>query len=233
MAPALTIPSASPERDVDFITTKKCPLPATIEADAAEIPIHTGIIASPLSWIQDEELQEEIWEVAGKRMGERCGRSGGWMPLFQNSSGIYGISSLPQTALDDLDFEEKVAGNGHVVMLDICSTWPLPNGYQFWNITNSEEHLPPTTSQTLTSSKYPNSTINIGGYPLEPTEELMVSFAKNWHPLSGNFGAMYERSERIVRGALWQKVWEEDGISNGKNTVVTGDAGRVMLPSSG
>ncbi|KAL7267869.1 hypothetical protein RUND412_009528 [Rhizina undulata] len=158
-----------------------------------------------------------------------------WMPLFQNSSGIYGISPLPQTVLDDPDFEEKVVGNGHVVMLDtrICSTWPLPNGYQFWNITNSEEHPPPTTSQTLTSSKYPNSTINTGGYPLESTEELMESFANIWHPLSGNFNAMFERSERIVRGALWQKVWEEDGISNGKNTIVIGDAGRVMLPSSG
>lgn len=33
------------------------------------------IIKSPLLWIEDEDLREEIWEQASKRMSERCGRT--------------------------------------------------------------------------------------------------------------------------------------------------------------
>ncbi|KAL7271236.1 Protein-lysine N-methyltransferase rrg1 [Rhizina undulata] len=149
MAPALTIPSASSERDVDFITLKKYPPLETIEVDASEIPIHTvldlpqlytrpssstllsalahfeipppswdgpqkvveapaglakwltGIIASPLSWIQDDELQEEIWEVASKRMSERCGRSA--MPPLTRTFRI------PISSSDPVDEDSSVS----------------------------------------------------------------------------------------------------------------------------
>ncbi|KAG6023752.1 hypothetical protein E4U41_001937 [Claviceps citrina] len=33
------------------------------------------IIKSPLLWIEDDEQKEAIWELASKRMSERCGRS--------------------------------------------------------------------------------------------------------------------------------------------------------------
>ncbi|GAB0138933.1 hypothetical protein EsDP_00007152 [Epichloe bromicola] len=33
------------------------------------------IIKSPLSWIEDDEQKEIIWELASKRMSERCGRT--------------------------------------------------------------------------------------------------------------------------------------------------------------
>lgn len=36
----------------------------------------TGIIASPLAWIEDENIKDQIWEAASKRLSERSGRSG-------------------------------------------------------------------------------------------------------------------------------------------------------------
>ena len=36
----------------------------------------TKIIASELTWIQDEEKREQIWELASRRLGERSGRTG-------------------------------------------------------------------------------------------------------------------------------------------------------------
>lgn len=44
--------------------------------DEAGIPKYlTGIIASRLSWIDDEQ-REEIWEIASRRLSERSGRTG-------------------------------------------------------------------------------------------------------------------------------------------------------------
>ena len=36
----------------------------------------TCIVASPLAWIEDEEVKEQIWEAAGARLSERSGRTG-------------------------------------------------------------------------------------------------------------------------------------------------------------
>jgi hypothetical protein len=50
--------------------------------DGAGIPKYlTSIVASPLSWI-DEDRREQIWERASKRLSERCGRTGELMKLF-------------------------------------------------------------------------------------------------------------------------------------------------------
>lgn len=35
----------------------------------------SSVIKSPLVWMEDEVQREEIWELASKRMSERCGRS--------------------------------------------------------------------------------------------------------------------------------------------------------------
>lgn len=35
----------------------------------------SSVIKSPLAWIEDESQREDIWELASKRMSERCGRS--------------------------------------------------------------------------------------------------------------------------------------------------------------
>ena len=36
----------------------------------------TSIISSTLAWIEDDDEKEQIWESAGTRLSERCGRSG-------------------------------------------------------------------------------------------------------------------------------------------------------------
>lgn len=36
----------------------------------------TKIISSPLTWLDDDETREDIWDLAGKRLSERSGRTG-------------------------------------------------------------------------------------------------------------------------------------------------------------
>lgn len=45
--------------------------------DPREIAAYLStIIKSPLSWLEDDEAREAIWDEASKRFSERCGRSG-------------------------------------------------------------------------------------------------------------------------------------------------------------
>lgn len=37
----------------------------------------SSVISSNLTWIEDEDQREEIWNVASRRLAERCGRTGG------------------------------------------------------------------------------------------------------------------------------------------------------------
>lgn len=37
----------------------------------------SSVISSNLTWIEDEDRREEIWNVASRRLAERCGRTGG------------------------------------------------------------------------------------------------------------------------------------------------------------
>ncbi|KAL8778726.1 MAG: hypothetical protein Q9213_007279 [Squamulea squamosa] len=47
------------------------------QPDEAGLPRYlTGIVASPLAWIEDENVKEQIWEAASARLSERSGRSG-------------------------------------------------------------------------------------------------------------------------------------------------------------
>lgn len=75
-----------------------------------------------------------------------------------------------------------------------------------------------------------------GGYSLESTEALLRHFDGYWFPRIGACGAMFRDSEKIVRAPLWQRVFEAAETTNADaeaNLVVLGDAGRVMLPTSG
>ena len=36
----------------------------------------TSIVKSPLTWIEDEAAQEQIWSLASMRLSERAGRTG-------------------------------------------------------------------------------------------------------------------------------------------------------------
>jgi hypothetical protein len=36
----------------------------------------SSVISSNLTWIEDEDQREEIWNTASRRLAERCGRTG-------------------------------------------------------------------------------------------------------------------------------------------------------------
>ncbi|PHH67011.1 hypothetical protein CDD81_4406 [Ophiocordyceps australis] len=51
-------------------------VPETAQPDKEEVTRYlSAIIKSPLAWIDDSEQQEHIWEVASRRIAERCGRT--------------------------------------------------------------------------------------------------------------------------------------------------------------
>lgn len=69
-------------------------------------------------------------------------------------------------------------------------------------------------------------------YPENETLQILKQHAGIFHPVTGNFGKLLEHSEKIIRTPLRQRVWKEDEIQY-NNIVLIGDAGRLMLPSSG
>ena len=53
--------------------------------DEANLPRYlTGIVASSLAWIKEEDAREQIWEAASCRLSERSGRSGNSWYHFQH-----------------------------------------------------------------------------------------------------------------------------------------------------
>ena len=67
-----------------------------IKINEAGVPSYlTAVVGSSLSWI-DEDRREEIWEAAGRRLSERCGRSGAF-PFF------WGGASFEQRAIAAAD----------------------------------------------------------------------------------------------------------------------------------
>ena len=53
----------------------------------------TGIISSSLSWIEDGNQREEIYEAAGARLAERSGRTGARYVLFSPCAFVYWLTS--------------------------------------------------------------------------------------------------------------------------------------------
>jgi len=45
----------------------------------------TGIVSSSLSWIEDEDARERIYESASARLAERAGRTGKLVDFFSHS----------------------------------------------------------------------------------------------------------------------------------------------------
>lgn len=155
-----------------------------------------------------------------------------WKPEFAYASGLYGISRRPQGT------DEEVLGRGHVVLLDVggVATWVLPGGRQWWTVSLPESAAPSGRSEVVESAEF--GTVTTGGYSLESTEEILRGLEKVWYPGVGECGAFFRDSEKIVRVSLWQRVFKEAEIANAGegqdgNVVLIGDAGRIMLPTSG
>ena len=173
-----------------------------------------------------------------------CGEENGagdekWKPYFSGSDGIYGVSKPIEPPDNNEDGKELTAGDTHWVLLDsgTASTWALPRGRQFWTISfpsKSPLNRGPRSleSQKPKKEKLYGADITLGGHSFEETEAFLKNSEDAWHPVAGNFGELFRRSERIVRAPLWYRAWEEDEIG-GRNAVLIGDASRLMLPSSG
>lgn len=154
----------------------------------------------------------------------------GWKPEFSGASVLYGISRRPEGE------DEEVLGKGHVVLLDVggVGTWALPGGRQWWSVSLPEKEVPSGQSEVVESAEY--GQVTTGGYSLESTEEVLRRLEKVWFPGVGECGAFFRNSEKIVRAPLWQRVYKEGEVANAVgegNMVLVGDAGRIMLPTSG
>lgn len=160
------------------------------------------------------------------------GADADWKPVFMDASAVYGISRRPAGT------DEDVVGRSHAVLLDVggVSTWALPGGRQFWCVSVPETDPPAVGAAAEQGGVSEFGHVATGGYSLESTEALLRRYDDTWFPRVGACGAMFRDSERIVRAPLWQRVFEAAETTNEgaeANVVVLGDAGRVMLPTSG
>ncbi|KAJ5090658.1 FAD/NAD(P)-binding domain-containing protein [Penicillium argentinense] len=184
------------------------------------------------------------WSVVRRHIMAIAAADGGggadrWKPEFAYADGIYGVSK-PIDRARAIESEEDVQdGDTHWVLLDsgTASTWALPGRRQFWSI-SFPSNLPPKSMtaaehlQKQNKVKLYGADLILGKHDLEETQGILKRYENAFHPIAGNFGELYKRSERIVRAPLWYHAWEESEIG-GKNIVLIGDASRLMLPTSG
>ncbi|KAF2859350.1 glucose-inducible SAM-dependent methyltransferase Rrg1 [Piedraia hortae CBS 480.64] len=94
----------------------------------------TSIISSPLAWINDETLREQIWETASVRLSERSGRTamGAISRTFVISESLFITLHEPALTADNLGL--KTWASSYVLakrLLHLKSTLPsLPTGSQ-------------------------------------------------------------------------------------------------------
>jgi 2-polyprenyl-6-methoxyphenol hydroxylase-like FAD-dependent oxidoreductase len=167
-----------------------------------------------------------------------------WVPDFMGATGVYGISSPEVMPLELEGAGEEVVADTHGIWLDRgnLSTSPLPGGKIRWDLI-IPEGSPPEYSKSQGKGETNTvvdkddiagwqSRIVHGVYTRKSTEDILRQHAGVYHPVTGTFGKLVAASERIIRSPLRQRVWEAREIQCG-NTVLIGDAARLMLPSSG
>ena len=66
----------------------------------------SSVVASPLSWVENDEQRETLWEEASRRLAERCGRTGKSSPFAT----VFSLTSLL---------------SGSVAMGEITRRWPF------------------------------------------------------------------------------------------------------------
>ncbi|KAJ6501505.1 hypothetical protein C8R47DRAFT_1107639 [Mycena vitilis] len=162
-----------------------------------------------------------------------------WLPDFMGMTGFYGIST-PEQVLAQSQADAETKESTHAFWLDNgnLSVAPLPGGKMRWDLIISEKNPPDPAgpvepSVAAGSGSAPWETALMPGmYPRSSSVEILKKHAGIYHPVVGNFGALLESAERIIRTPLRQRVWKKEEIQCG-NVVLIGDASRLMLPSSG
>lgn len=189
-----------------------------------------------------------------------------WKPNFSHGTMLYGISALssPRNPFSDppadISLEEETT---HAMCMQSTgvSTVPLKHGKQIWHLWSLSLSPPPyaldpakkTEIDKHLSQKY-NTFFSNGGYEASDTEAFLDKHRDVWHPDAGTYGKLFDRSEKIIRIPLYDKVWErlsnctwtiaesrvhklrlqDLGPKEGMgNIVLIGDAAKMILPSSG
>ena len=160
-----------------------------------------------------------------------------WPAAYTGVAGVYGISSGPNIAANIPRNEE-----GHykaiLVYLDQgnIGALPLEDGKIAWTLHVPEQIAPEISSPIWPSVSEDSDALAVKLVPgvFEPsyTMKILREHQNIFHPELGSFKEMFESSERIIHSPLRQQVWSEDEIHYG-NTVLLGDAARVMPPYTG
>jgi 2-polyprenyl-6-methoxyphenol hydroxylase-like FAD-dependent oxidoreductase len=162
-----------------------------------------------------------------------------WAPDFMGATGFYGISSRMDCFLagDGVDSTDT-----HGIWLDqgSLSSSLLPNGRMRWDLQIPERVPPEMPTSPVSRPPDPKSTVGAGweskiapgAYSQSSSIEILRRYASVWHPVTGTFGRLLAASDRIIRSPLRQRLWGEKEIQV-RNSVLIGDASRLMLPSSG
>jgi 2-polyprenyl-6-methoxyphenol hydroxylase-like FAD-dependent oxidoreductase len=178
---------------------------------------------------------------------ERDSKTAGetWMPHFQGTTGVYGISSARGARFEaDLNPNDQ-----HLVFVDggYLATNPSPGGNIRWDLVlrepqppvhqaedaATEDRLLAVAESTDDASKMRwLSALLPNQYSPASTLNILNQHKNVFHPTMGNLENIFSNSDRIIRGPLRQRVWGEDEIQRG-NVVLIGDASRLLLPTSG
>ena len=133
-----------------------------------------------------------------------------WSPEFSGLDAIYGVTRRtknPQGSenVAKEDKKELEGGDTHWLLHNsgIASTWPLPEGRQFWTI-SFYSRTPPAKTLTIDEphkrgdGKLYAADTTLGGYGLQETAQILKHYENIWHPVEGNFGELFRKSERKI-----------------------------------
>lgn len=157
-----------------------------------------------------------------------------WLPDFMGLTGFYGVGDATQATGSTVK-----ASDSHCLWLDegFLASGPCPDGKIRWDLILPEKELPSSLSSTESNSSVPEgedwqSNILPSQYPFNSTLDILRKHRNVHHPYAGTLEALFTTAHRIIRSPLRQRVWKSHEIQH-NNTVLLGDAARLMLPTSG
>lgn len=161
-----------------------------------------------------------------------------WLPDFMGMTGIYGVSKGVASPTSAARF-----GDTHLIWLDrgFLSSGPCPQGRIRWDLVLPEEEAPaapepepsdPRGAAMAQGSEPWISSMVPSAYPRDSTVDILRKYRNVYHPYGRNLEALLQSADRIIRSPLRQRVWRQDELHRG-NSVLMGDAARLMLPTSG
>lgn len=160
-----------------------------------------------------------------------------WLPDHMGVCGFYGVSNGVQEPNPSVPFSDS-----HCIWLKeggCLASGPCPDGRFRWDLLLPED-LPPPVSEAATETPSRGtegqeawqSALVPSLYTHESSVDTLRRHCNVFHPYARNVKGLLDTSDRIIRTSLRQRVWGRDEIQCG-SVVLMGDAGRLMLPTSG